>query len=440
MKRIFMVFGIIAILLTGCTNETTTDLEKQTSSIEEINSIKEEIDKIDTTLIDDVHTEETMESDNSTTENEKDDLETQESSNTTETNTSDESIINKEILVGTWRDYPTISDADTEIYSFEEDDTFKYYTSQYEIDRELISLSGKWELNDNNLILSIDKKTLYNKELDEFKDIDLENPEIVTYSVKNYKATGLERFIYSIEIDGISYWKDELVPPEVQKKLNEVFQQKIEEFRINYSNMMKDLTKKTVIDTFISANLLYYTSLEDADKELLAKSKPLIEEHLGFSSIVYTGLSDDFIHFIAIVQPQISHSFDFTDAINELANDKNEMDMISYIMDIEPVGYFALDLYAEDLLNQDSHKTFPISNIDVYYGDFINEKSCVEAITENIEDVNTYLSDYDRVMKTDYNLKTNSWNLFITDQIWSIPTEIVVDISGEKVKLTREFH
>ena len=276
--------------------------------------------------------------------------------------------------------------------------------------------------------------------MDEFKDIDLENPEIVTYSVKNYKATGLERFIYSIEIDGISYWKDELVPPEVQKKLNEVFQQKIEEFRINYSNMMKDLTKKTVIDTFISANLLYYTSLEDADKELLAKSKPLIEEHLGFSSIVYTGLSDDFIHFIAIVQPQISHSFDFTDAINELANDKNEMDMISYIMDIEPVGYFALDLYAEDLLNQDSHKTFPISNIDVYYGDFINEKLCVEAITENIEDVNTYLSDYDRVMKTDYNLKTNSWNLFITDQIWSIPTEIVVDISGEKVKLTREFH
>ena len=158
MKRIFMVFGIIAILLTGCTNETTTDLEKQTSSIEEINSIKEKIDKIDTTLIDDVHTAETMELDNSTTENEKDDLETQESSNTTETNTSNESIINKEILVGTWRDYPTISDADTEVYSFKEDDTFKYYTSQYEIDRELISLSGKWELNDNNLILSIDKK------------------------------------------------------------------------------------------------------------------------------------------------------------------------------------------------------------------------------------------------------------------------------------------
>lgn len=433
-----MLIGII-ILSTGCCNGTTAKLEDKKTEVEDTSSnVINKVEKNNEDQVDDNSQEDDLkEVDNS---KEEDNVKDQKANSThqenkTNPNCSASLIIDKETLLGTWQASNSIGDGSVEMFSFGDDGNFTYSTSEYDIDRMLISCSGKWVIDNNDfLTVTIDAKTVIDNELGEreYKEIILETPEEKRYSLSDLETTDIDRFPLTMKIDNDSYWKIVCISNVDLDKIDELTKNKIAEFKEAVSKAEQNMSNENLVKAFIIGKVLEKLYIEQTDRKWIEEKKKFLEYRLGSFSLIYTGISPDYEQFTALIQPQMTNSYDFTEAVNSVANDDDEMDMLDDISYIEPEGYFAIDLYVEDLL--DTQETIQIDNLRLDFDD-----GNTVYMDEDIEEVDRYLKDYDRKMKKDLTLDNKSWNLYIFKKTEFEPNEITIYESGQVFHLKKDF-
>ncbi|WP_304942683.1 hypothetical protein [Vallitalea guaymasensis] len=361
-----------------------------------------------------------------------------------EEESADEKVDYSKILIGMWHASNQLGDGYNDMYTFNEDGTFRFQYSQYDKDREIIDYSGKWVLvGDNFLTLTIDTKHILDTEVpsDEndqqenrkIKEIVLDTPEELNYSLNDLEETEESRFPLTIKINGTSYWKlsvqqynDNINASEIEKFTKE----KINEFNEAASKAEKTPTHENIIKAHIIGKVFDSLDIEESDRKWIDEKRQFLEDNISSFSVIYSGVSSDNILFIAIVQPQMSNNFDLADLVNDITGTKNEMEILSNIMTIEPDGFYAIDLYAEDLLRtKDMIKTDSLKlKFDDGNESFINKDK---------KEINAYLEVYDRKIKTDLTLSDKSWNLFLFNNKYLEPDEINIQVNGELVTLTK---
>ena len=361
-----------------------------------------------------------------------------------EEESADEKVDYSRILIGMWHASNQLGDGYNDMYTFNEDGTFRFQYSQYDKDREIIDYSGKWVIvGDNFLTLTIDTKHILDTEVPsgeneqqdnrKVKEIVLDTPEELNYSLNDLEETEESRFPLTIKINGTSYWKlsvqqynDNINASEIEKFTKE----KINEFNEAASKAEKTPTHENIIKAHIIGKVFDSLDIEESDRKWIDEKRQFLEDNISSFSVIYSGVSSDNILFIAIVQPQMSNNFDLADLVNDITGTKNEMEILSNIMTIEPDGFYAIDLYAEDLLGtKDMIKTDSLKlKFDDGYESFINKDK---------KEINAYLEVYDRKIKTDLTLSDKSWNLFLFNNKYLDPDEINIQVNGELVKLTK---
>lgn len=362
-----------------------------------------------------------------------------------ENESADEKVDYSKILIGMWHASNQLGDGYNDMYTFNEDGTFRFQYSQYDKDREIVDYSGKWVIfNDKFLTLTIDTKHILDTEVpsDEndqqenrkIKEIVLDTPEELNYSLNDLEETEESRFPLTIKINGTSYWKlsvqqynDNINASEIEKFTKE----KINEFNEAASKAAeKTPTHENIIKAHIIGKVFDSLDIEESDRKWIDEKRQFLEDNISSFSVIYSGVSSDNILFIAIVQPQMSNNFDLADLVNDITGTKNEMEILSNIMTIEPDGFYAIDLYAEDLLRtKDMIKTDSLKlKFDDGNESFINKDK---------KEINAYLKVYDRKIKTDLTLSDKSWNLFLFNNKYLDPDEINIQVNGELVKLTK---
>ncbi|QUH29089.1 hypothetical protein [Vallitalea guaymasensis] len=361
-----------------------------------------------------------------------------------EEESADEKVDYSRILIGMWHASNQLGDGYNDMYTFNEDGTFRFQYSQYDKDREIVDYSGKWVIfNDNFLTLTIDTKHILDTEVPsgeneqqdnrKVKEIVLVTPEELNYSLNDLEETEESRFPLTIKINGISYWKlsvqqynDNINASEIEKFTNE----KINEFNEAASKAEKTPTHENIIKAHIIGKVFDSLDIEESDRKWIDEKRQFLEDNISSFSVIYSGVSSDNILFIAIVQPQMSNNFDLADLVNDITGTKNEMEILSNIMTIEPDGFYAIDLYAEDLLGtKEMIETDSLKlKFDDEYESFINKDK---------KEINAYLEVYDRKIKTDLTLSDKSWNLFLFNNKYLDPDEINIQVNGELVKLTK---
>jgi hypothetical protein len=361
-----------------------------------------------------------------------------------EEESANEKVDYSKILIGMWHDSNQLGDGYNDMYTFNEDGTFKLQYSQYDRDREIIGYTGRWDiLGDKYLALTINKKHILDAEVQfdenvqqedrKIKEIVLDTPEELNYSLNDLQETEQSRFPLTIKINGSSYWKlsaqqynDNVNTTEIQK----FTKKKINEFNEAVLKAKETPTNVNITKAHIIGKVFDNLDIQESDTKCISDKRQFLKDNISSFSVIYSGVSSNNIQFIAIVQPQMSNSFDFTDVVNDITGIENEMDILSNIMRIEPDNFYAIDLYTEDLL-----ETKDIIEIDSLKLKFDNDFE--SSINKYKKEISDYLDEYDRKMKTDLSLKNKSWNLFLFNNKYLDPDEIIVQVNGELVKLIK---
>lgn len=181
--------------------------------------------------------------------------------------------------------------------------------------------------------------------------------------------------------------------------------------RANGLNSMFSLTEEE--KTFVKTNCMELrTRLED--------------------SPVYSGYSEDGIHFIAIISPSSLENQAFRNAVNRIRNRDDEFDFLSYISDSSPERslYLGMDIYAEDLSGK--KKNIELDGVTL-------SNNGGEALEHPIfgDQVSEMLSKYNRKTTEKITFKDKSWYTFVFDGTLIYQPEIVINYNNKKIILQK---
>lgn len=127
-------------------------------------------------------------------------------------------------LVGVWQDARIVASGWTNTFLFFNDGSFKYFYNQMDCSKRVVSYSGKWNVIEDELDLTIENKTVIEGGHLELSDgscatdsmivggaekvVTLETPEEVIYSVSEVYADNQDDISrIKIYIDAMPYWK-----------------------------------------------------------------------------------------------------------------------------------------------------------------------------------------------------------------------------------------
>lgn len=147
-------------------------------------------------------------------------------------------------------------------------------------------------------------------------------------------------------------------------------------------------------------------------------------------SAIYSGISLDDIHFVALSQPISEESQKYSDVVNKISDKQNEMDFLKGFSNIaNSNGYCALDVYVDDLLclnrkiSLDGIKFTVDGRINIEYDQMENI-----SINPNDSGLNSYLKKYNREVNYTKELKNKAWNLFLFKKRESLPYSILINL------------
>lgn len=135
---------------------------------------------------------------------------------------SENKTLNQQII-GLWHVDPYLAAGWGERYRFFNNGNFKFEFSQYDEEKRVLDMSGKWEINNNKLLIKITNKTVVvGGELveaspsaiskhsiingkEEVKQIN--PPELIEYSIGQIEIDNDSNYKYKIKINGQYFWK-----------------------------------------------------------------------------------------------------------------------------------------------------------------------------------------------------------------------------------------
>jgi hypothetical protein len=138
-------------------------------------------------------------------------------------------------LVGVWQDARVVASGWSNTFLFFNDGSFKYFYNQMDCSKRIVSYSGKWKVNEDELDLTVEQKTVIeggHLELSNGscgsdsmlvdgveKKMKLEVPEEIIYSVSElYADTQDDIARVKVYIDAMPYWRFSDNPKELLKE------------------------------------------------------------------------------------------------------------------------------------------------------------------------------------------------------------------------------
>ena len=138
-------------------------------------------------------------------------------------------------LIGVWQDDRIVASGWSNTFLFFKDGTFKFFFNQMDCSKRIVSYSGMWKVNEDELNLKIKQKTIIEGGHLEPSDgscgtdsmivdgiekaVNLETPEEVIYSVSEiYTENQDDIQRIKIYIDAMPYWKFSDNPQELLKE------------------------------------------------------------------------------------------------------------------------------------------------------------------------------------------------------------------------------
>ena len=134
---------------------------------------------------------------------------------------ADESISQQ--LIGIWHAAPSIGSGYDNMFFFHKDNRFKLNYSQYDEEKRIIDISGKWTINENKLSLSVEEKTVivggelvdsspsatskYRIVNGTIQKQKVEPPEIIEYDMGQIENAADSPYENKLLINGEYYWK-----------------------------------------------------------------------------------------------------------------------------------------------------------------------------------------------------------------------------------------
>lgn len=146
---------------------------------------------------------------------------------------------------------------------------------------------------------------------------------------------------------------------------------------------------------------------------------------------IVCGITGDFITITAIVQPIGDEYKEFYNLMNETRNQQNE---VEFLKGLNELGYYAVDIYVDDLLLSD--REIPCNGIKIYedYSIDLEEKFYNLMEMPNDDALMEYLKKYNRNVNFSKNLNNKEWNLFIFNKRNNQPANISLFIRTYSTK------
>lgn len=246
------------------------------------------------------------------------------------------------------------------------------------------------------------------------------NEEIKDSEIKEYKT-------YTwYEIDELIYDMDDLTDPLV------------EEYIYWMHELDKEYSPKNLIMAYkyrnIAGAFFFNKEAHKGDGHTdWSKVTPNAQKYMrenNYVPIIYE-MTSDFIQLTAIVQPIGDEYKEFYSLINETRNSEKE---VEFLKGLEELGYYAVDVYIDDILLGD--REIPCNGIRLYEGYYTDLKEVYDNITEIPEDddLKEYLSIYDRQVNIGKQLNNKEWNLFLFNKRDTQPASISLHIRTYELK------
>jgi hypothetical protein len=217
------------------------------------------------------------------------------------------------------------------------------------------------------------------------------------------------------------------------KTMNKLTKKYLSELQIECEEIKKEEIKDfnkilDAVDKTIALKQIFNNYLEENDKLYIKEKVNFLHDFMGSFSTIYFGYSKDGIRFVAIAQATMSHNYDFSDLVNKISNSSQEADFINHLAFIEPKGYYAIDIYTEDLFNKRKNIEIDLSVKD-------NKDIFQSPLTEIKDDgFDNYLKKYNREMCKTKDIELNKWNLFVFNERIGWPL-IKINYNGEEIIL-----
>ncbi|MGI6084925.1 MAG: hypothetical protein ACOYIF_05705 [Acetivibrionales bacterium] len=147
---------------------------------------------------------------------------------------------------------------------------------------------------------------------------------------------------------------------------------------------------------------------------------------------IVSEITADFILITAIVQPIGDDEYkEFYDLMNETRNLQNE---VEFLKGLNELGYYAVDIYVDDLLLSD--REIPCNGIKMYEEYAIDLEERFDNLTEmpNDDALIDYLKKYNRNINFSKQLKNKEWNLFLFNKRNNQPANISLYIRTHNTK------
>jgi|GEM_PF-3165343 len=149
-------------------------------------------------------------------------------------------------------------------------------------------------------------------------------------------------------------------------------------------------------------------------------------------SLVYTGYSEDGVHFIAIISPFSLENRSYKEAVNKIRNKDDEFDFLSYITDVSPERslYLGVDICAEHITAKKEDIKLDGITLSNSGGDKL-ERPIFD------KEVSKILSKYNRTTTEKFIFKNKNWYTFVFDGTLIYQPEITIHYNGKKVILQK---
>lgn len=174
---------------------------------------------------------------------------------------------------------------------------------------------------------------------------------------------------------------------------------------------------------------VYKEFLKYDDIQWVSQKHEQIKRSLNFST-VYFGYSRSGLHFIALVQPQLSHNYDYKEVTNSIRGLEDETTFLSKIGFLPfKERYYAFDLYVEDLLENKKE-----ISIDVFLTE--KEGEVQKPIFDpNNQHFNSLLLQFNRSFDSSNLIRAKEWKLFLFKKAVGYPM-ITINYNREEIILS----
>jgi hypothetical protein len=198
-----------------------------------------------------------------------------------------------------------------------------------------------------------------------------------------------------------------------------------------YTDAMYDL--RMTYSKYYGISGVYKSYFTNDDINSISKKLDSISNKISGGDIIHFGYSKNGIFFIVLAQPQSNVDFQSEDVINKIRNDENEANFFSDIgMSTKSGdGYYALDVYVEDLNSRNNNNEYTVDDIAISDEDGVTHASgkLQDSDLENI------LSKYKRNIEWNNTLINKGWKMFLFDTKGVRLPKIEIKYKGEDIIL-----